>query len=342
MPGYLQQMSKTLFHTPDFSDQSAAAKARLERPEYELKGKEAEQKRLQDVAEGVRKEIMLPAELAEKKAKSLKTAAEIKALEAKGAPLTDVRRKLYEAQINRFIAKNKLGEPMQLPEGITDADAGRLFMAAQKGDTTSWRDARLAFDQQKLEFQKGKEATAENRWAIEREEKDLAKGFTFNNESFTGRTEKEAQALRKQIADYDTVKAGLNDLTTDYAKLTLDNIKEFPAVMQSMDTVGSNLVMRIKNLFELGAPQEGELKFLYNFLSANPGNVAKSLLLDATLGTSFPDKLKNIDRIFKQGVQAAIDAKAVSANSRVSPPPTKPSTSAPKPGRKVVTDPNEL
>lgn len=342
---YLEKAAETAFYKPDYSKMAEATKIGLGRPDAILTAKEQAQKRLESLAEGARKRALLPAEMAEKEAKTLKTQEELRTLKQKGVPLSEDRRKLYENMINSFISRNNLGDPVSLPEAVTEEDANRLLTSSKSGDTTSWRTARLEFDKEEAGRRQQRFLMGYEQKGEERAEKQSEKEVVVGDEAYKGRTTAEAKDLRGSVAAFNTIKNSLNDLKTQYANINIDNYQKAPRAIQEMNTIGNDLIMRIKDLYGLGAPQTAELQFLYGLLGTSPNEVLKNILMDKTLGTSFPEKLDTIERVYSNGLKSALEAKAVKKegggtslpkSKEGTPSSAKPSTPAAKPAKPVV------
>jgi hypothetical protein len=84
-PAYLQQAATTAFYKPDFSQMTRAAEAEAQRPDVELTAKQQAQKRLEDLAEGARKRVLLPGQMKEQEVKSAEAQAKLDMLR----PATD-------------------------------------------------------------------------------------------------------------------------------------------------------------------------------------------------------------------------------------------------------------
>lgn len=338
-PAYLEKAAETLFYKPDYSQITRVAEGEAKQPDMVLSAKEQAQKRLEALAEGARKRALLPAEIGEKQAKTLKTQEELRTLKQKGAPLSEERRKLYEGMINSFISRNNLGDPVSLPEAVTEEDANRLLISSKSGDTTSWRAARLEFDKGEAERRQQRFLMGYEQKGEEKAEKALAKEFTFEGLPYKGRTEKEAQELRNKIAATNSVFTGMDKIKKVYGEIPTKKLSEVPKAVQDIGVRGRDLIMQIKEVYGLGAPQEGELKFLYNLVETGSGPVAigKAILSDEIIGTSLPEKLDSLRDQFNTYVKENIAAKAISKEpTQTSKSTSNLSKSATKPAKPVV------
>ena len=61
--------------------------------------------------------------------------------------------------------------------------------------------------------------------------------------------------------------------------------------------------MQFKELYGLGAPQQAELKFLYDLADSTPKDIIETLLSDRYAGTSIEQKLNKLKEIVKRNVQ---------------------------------------
>lgn len=128
-PGYLQQAATTLFYKPDFSEQAAAAREQAKQPDMILSAKQQAQKRLEALAEGARKRVLLPGEMKEQEAKSAEAEARMQSLKLKA----DASSPAAPADIQKFmdVYGKKFG--VTLPDSVTKGELSDYYTQGIKG-----------------------------------------------------------------------------------------------------------------------------------------------------------------------------------------------------------------
>lgn len=137
MGGYMESMAGTMFHKPNFKwmDEGREEVGRL--GEYNIKAKEAEKDRLIEQAAGIRKEALLPGEMAAQEVKSKEAQAKLDALK----PASEEELAAYEERTGTKLpasttkaALAKLTEKVLTP--MSEYERKRLEQAGERLDVT--------------------------------------------------------------------------------------------------------------------------------------------------------------------------------------------------------------
>lgn len=295
MPGYLQQMSTTLFHKPDFSQQAAAAREQARQPDMVLTAKEQAQKRLEGLAETARKRALLPGELKKQEAETsmaqmrmdtLKETARLNADKVSPAKPEDIQKfrdtfgKLG-ADVPDSISKGELSKAW------TDASeqamkGGFTLQAAKLGATTKKEVAEMLAEGKK-------EAAAKKLTEDEKKRNVPGVGIAI--------TKNDADKLKESAIGHSGITKALSDISKDYGIITDSNTKttEKIAAAQRMKVTQSKILMDYKKFFELGAPQKAELDFLGELVGKpDSTDLVKTIISDKTFGTNLNTRLSTL------------------------------------------------
>lgn len=377
-PDYLAIMSKTLYNQPDFSGLAAAKRAGLGGKDYGIQAKEAEQRGLEGQAEALRKELLLPTEMADRESKALAVQAKLEQLKPASAEEIAAAEEALGTKIPPNITKADLAK--MTGQATTQAIKGRGTPASEaqirwaksvfesagqdpsvlEGMTTREelssaisslnQQTRSELAKQGLELGRARQETsvmraqaAEERAKVQREERDeeqRQKDVVYGGKTYQAYSPAEGKELRNTIANTNATFQTIDDLKRAYSNLSINELRKSPQQVQEIGIRGKDLIMRIKEVYGLGAPQEGELKFLYSLIDASPQQVGLALLSDKIIGTSLPNKLDRLKDQFDRALKEAVKAKTIGEKKEKT--SEIPSTPESKPARKVITDPNDL
>jgi hypothetical protein len=356
-PGYLSRMSQTLYHQPDFSWLGAGQKDLADLGDYDIKAKEAEKQRLVDKAAGIRKEALLPGEMAAQEAKSQEVQARLESLKPASqeelaaaeqqlgfkVPPGTTKKKINDLLISQGVSKSRaqpeqpvsdtyrkmvakqlsriIGEDVDLT-GMSSNEIRDYASIAKFGQITPEDKERikLAIERNQLAQQalEGTQARAEKK----QEEKEIALLVPGLGRALTP---DDAKKLKPLAAAQNRLVAGIDDIAKDYGKLKAESVLKSPKTVEQIGVQGKDLVMQFKELYGLGAPQAAELKFLFSLIDSDPVSIGKTLLSDRYAGTSIEQKLNKLKDIVKRNVQEEAKVRLrPEEGSETSPTPTQP------------------
>jgi len=288
-PAFLQQMAETAFYKPDYSQMTKVAQAEAERPDIQLTAKEQAQKRLQGLAEGARKRALLPGEMKRQEASAAEAQARMEALKESSALKARANEPASPEDVAKF---NKAYGFLKvtLPDNITRGDLSKAWNSAPE-----WA---------------AKYATAEKGGATKKEIQEMiqegkAEDAARKLKEFevpgvgTALTKDDAKILKQSAVAKGRITNQLNAIKKDYGKLSVSEGLENSQVISDIGTRGKDLVMAYKEYFRLGAPQQAELKFLYDMFESTPTDIGKRILSDKTLGTSIDAKINTLNNILE-------------------------------------------
>ena len=323
-PGYLQQAATTLFYKPDFSEQAAAAREQAKQPDMILSAKQQAQKRLEALAEGARKRVLLPGEMKEQESQVAMAQARMDALKEAAALKAKASAPASPEDIKKFNDTfGKIGA--SVPGDITKGELSQLWK-----DTSDLAVKRgTAFGAAERAAQAKKDVAGEKQ--KERETELIVPGVGV------ALTKEDAKLLKTQAAAKNRIEGGLDRISKEYSNLTDQDILKAPQTIQNIGTEAKDLIMAYKEYFRLGAPQSAELNFLYSMIGASPLEIGKTLVMDKTLGTNIQTKLNRLKSIAKEAWQEEVKLRTRSQEA-----PTEETPSPAQSKRRKATSADEL